>query len=102
MQPVTTGLGDSHQLFKGPHLILNMLENLVRDHEIKRVVLIRQLQVQQGPNFDLLSIVAEEGSAVPDVITTSVEVPASPQSSRTVAGTGRNCLNPSRAFRLLP
>jgi hypothetical protein len=64
-----------------------MLENLVRDHEIKRVVLIGQPQVQQGPNFDLISIVADEGSAVPDVITTSVEVPASPQSSHSGAGT---------------
>ena len=36
VQPVTTGLGDSQQLFKGPQLILNMLENLVRDDEIKR------------------------------------------------------------------
>ena len=87
VQPMTTGLGDSQQLFKGQHLILNMLENLVRDHEIKRVVLIGQPQVKQAPNFDLMSIVADEGSAVSDVITTSVEVPASPQSSHSAAGT---------------
>src|SRR5277367_4790902 len=87
VQPMTTGLGDSQQLFKGPHLILNMLENLFRDHEIKRVVLIGQPQVQQGPDFDPISIVAEEGSAVADVTTISVEVPASPQSSHSAAGT---------------
>ena len=42
VQPVTTRLSDSVQLLKYPHLILNMLEDLVRNHEIKRVVLIRQ------------------------------------------------------------
>src|SRR5574337_415076 len=87
VQPMATGLGDSQQLFEGPHLVLNMLENLVGDDEIKRVVFIGQPQVQQGPNFDLVSIVADEGSAVPDVITTCVEVPASPQSSHSGAGT---------------
>jgi hypothetical protein len=45
VQAVAAGPGDSQQLFKGPHLILNMLEDLVRDHEIKSIVLVGQPQI---------------------------------------------------------
>jgi hypothetical protein len=44
------------------------------------------VRIKRG-RVHLISIVADEGSAVPDVITTSVEVPASPQSSHSGAGT---------------
>jgi hypothetical protein len=75
MQPVTAGLGDPQQLLEHPHLILNMLEDLIRGHEIERVVLVRQLQIQQGTDRDVVAIGAE-GAAVADVVGERIAYPS--------------------------